>query len=495
MDISLVSARVFRFGIFELDAASGELRKRGIKVRLSDQPLQILRILLSRPGQLVTRQDLRQELWGKDTFVDFDVALNSAVRKLRDALDDSADNPRFIETVPRRGYRLIIPVQAIALDESNVSSGTPSTSVSGPRRAWIAAGLALAATIVGTLLIAYERKARIDATSSSTSSKPASIPAGVKPEAYDAYLKGVLAGGQQTTEGFKTAVQYYEKAVALQPDFAVAHAAMAKAQVQFLYTGPLAPRDVVPKAEAAARTALKLDETLSEAHTTLGTILQQFYWQWNEGEKEFRRALALGSSGGNAIVLSMIRRGRWDEAVAEGEHLVAEDPQSFNAHTSLGTALRGGGQYDRALSEFHRARDIMPQRPRPHFQLGVTLLAMGRFAEAITELQASTEWHNPRMEAYLGYAYAVAQRRDDARTILNDLLSRARQEYISSFGIALIDDALNEKAEAIAALERACEDHAVEFAQMPQYPPFKSIANEPRYHAVMRRVGLDGKPN
>ncbi len=490
MDNALVSAGVFRFGIFELDAASGELRKRGLKVRLPDQPLQILRILLSRPGQLVTRQDLRQELWGKDTFVDFDVALNSAVRKLRDALDDSADNPRFIETVPRRGYRLIVPVQTVGLDEPNHLDGR-SRSSSRMRRLWIVAGLALAATIVGTFLVAHERKARIDATSSSASSKPASIPAGIKPEAYDAYLKGVLTGGQQTTEGFKTAVQYYEKAVALQPDFAAAHAAMAKAQVQLLYTGPLAPRDVVPKAEAAARTALKLDETLSEAHTTLGTILQQFYWQWNEGEKEFRRALALGNSGGNAIVLSMIRRGRWDEAVAEGERLVAEDPQSFNAHTSLGTALRAGGQYDRALSEFHRARDIMPQRPLPHFQLGVTLLAMGRFAQAIIELQASTGWHNPRMEAYLGYAYAVAQRRDDARTILGNLKSRGQQEYVSSFGVALIHDALNEKTEALAALERACEERAVEFAQMPQYPPFKNIANEPRYHAVMRRVGLD----
>ena len=78
MDTSLGNARVFRFGVFELDAASGELRKRGLKVRLSDQPLQILRILLSRPGDVVTRQDLREELWGKDTFVDFDVALNSA---------------------------------------------------------------------------------------------------------------------------------------------------------------------------------------------------------------------------------------------------------------------------------------------------------------------------------------------------------------------------------------------------------------------------------
>jgi Flp pilus assembly protein TadD len=133
----------------------------------------------------------------------------------------------------------------------------------------------------------------------------------------------------------------------------------------------------------------------------------------------------------------------------------------------------------------------MPQRPRGHFQLGVTLLAMGRVADAITELEASIEWHNPRMEAYLGYAYAIAERREDARTILVRLTSRRQQEYVSSFGIALIQDALDERDQAVAALERACEDHAVEFAQMPQYPPFKSIANEPRYHAVMRRVGLE----
>ena len=490
MEIPQATARVVRFGVFELDEASGELRKRGMKVRLAQQPLQVLRLLLDRPGQIVTRQEIRQQLWDADTFVDFEVGLNSAIRKLREALDESAENPRLIETVPRRGYRLIVPIQTIGSNEPNVLAAR-SLSSSGTRRSWIGGGLALGAVIVGTLGVAYERTVRINVAAGSTSPKPGALPAGVKPEAYDAYLKGVLAAGQQTNEGFTTAIQYFEKAIAQQPDFAAAHSAMAKFQLQFLYTGPLAPRDVVPRAETEVRTALKLDDTISAAHTTLGTILQQFYWQWIEGEKEFRRAQALGDSGGNAIILSLIRGGRVDDAVAEAERLVGEDPQSFNAHTSLGTALRAAGQYDRALSQFHRARDIMPQRPRAHFQLGVTLLAMGRFADAITELEASIEWHNPRMEAYLGYAYAVARRRDDARTILGRLKSRGQHEYVSSFGLALIHDALNEKADAMAALERACEDHAVEFAQMPQYPPFDSIANEPRYHAVMRRVGLE----
>ena len=103
-------AHVFRFGVFELDARSGELRRHGLKIRLPDQSFQILRALLMRPGELVTRDELRQLLWTAGTFVDFEVGLNSAVRKLREALDDSAENPRFVETVPRRGIRFVGPV-------------------------------------------------------------------------------------------------------------------------------------------------------------------------------------------------------------------------------------------------------------------------------------------------------------------------------------------------------------------------------------------------
>lgn len=104
------TARLFRFGIFELDPRSGELRRHGLKIRLPHQSFEILRILLDRPGEVVTREELRQRLWTSDTFVDFNVGLNSAVRKLREALDDSAENPRFVETLPRRGYRFIASV-------------------------------------------------------------------------------------------------------------------------------------------------------------------------------------------------------------------------------------------------------------------------------------------------------------------------------------------------------------------------------------------------
>src|SRR5215208_4287280 len=102
-------AHVFRFGVFEVDIESGELRRHGLKIRLPEQSFQILRTLLMRPGAMVTREELRQVLWPVETFVDFEVGLNSAIRKLREALDDSAENPRFVETVPRRGYRFVAP--------------------------------------------------------------------------------------------------------------------------------------------------------------------------------------------------------------------------------------------------------------------------------------------------------------------------------------------------------------------------------------------------
>src|SRR5215469_8330652 len=107
--------RVVRFGLFEVDFASQELRKSGIKIKIQDQPFQILALLLERPGQIITRDEIQKHLWADDTFVDFDLGLNSAVKKLRQALGDESENPRFIETLYRRGYRFLAPIRADAI--------------------------------------------------------------------------------------------------------------------------------------------------------------------------------------------------------------------------------------------------------------------------------------------------------------------------------------------------------------------------------------------
>ena len=141
---------VLRFGVFELDPRSGDLRRNGLKLKLTGQPFQVLAMLLERPGEAVAREDLQKRLWPADTFVDFDHSLNTAINKIREALGDSADNPRFVETLPRRGYRFIAPVDVGAglvpalspADVAPVPAGHPQgvpyqrDGASGWRQCW-----------------------------------------------------------------------------------------------------------------------------------------------------------------------------------------------------------------------------------------------------------------------------------------------------------------------------------------------------------------------
>jgi tetratricopeptide (TPR) repeat protein len=321
-------------------------------------------------------------------------------------------------------------------------------------------------------------------------------PRSANPEAYDLYLKGVFAFGRGSYEGIRTAVGYFEEAIARQPDFAEAYSSLAQAQHQFLFSGPLSPRETMPKAEAAARKALELDETLAQAHRTLGGILHHFHWRWEEGDKEFERARALSSyyaESRSAGVPALIRNGRFDEAIAVTERARKNDPLSFNAWINVATAHRAAGQYDQAVAGIRRALEISPRHPRGHFQLGVTFMFMGRLNDAIGELETairSSQGGQTRFQAYLGYMYAAADRPLDARKVLKELERRAREQYVSAFGIAVIYDALGEKEPAVAAFERAYQDRAVEFSQMTQYPPFKTIASDPRFQARMREIGL-----
>jgi TolB-like protein/DNA-binding winged helix-turn-helix (wHTH) protein/Tfp pilus assembly protein PilF len=137
-------SRTLRFGVFEVDLRASELRRNGVKIKLQDQPFRVLITLLRHPGEVVTREELRRELWPTDTFVDFDHSLNAAVKRLRDALDDSAENPRFIETLPRHGYRFIAPTVANAL---------PPRTAASPLRRWSVSFVAAALLIVLALFV------------------------------------------------------------------------------------------------------------------------------------------------------------------------------------------------------------------------------------------------------------------------------------------------------------------------------------------------------
>src|SRR3954447_10338266 len=137
---SSTAPRLLRFGVFELEAQSGELRKAGARIALQEQPRKVLQLLLERAGDLITRDEFRERLWPLDTFVDFEHGLNAAVKRLRDTLGDAADSPRFVETIPRKGYRFIAPVVAgendthgHTSDSSRSAADSREPSIEGPR--------------------------------------------------------------------------------------------------------------------------------------------------------------------------------------------------------------------------------------------------------------------------------------------------------------------------------------------------------------------------
>jgi Tol biopolymer transport system component/DNA-binding winged helix-turn-helix (wHTH) protein len=132
MEKTHLTERLVRFGLFELDLRAGELRKNGVKIKLQEQPFQILAMLLESPGEIVTREELQRKLWSNDTFVDFDNSLNKAINKIRESLGDSADNPRFVETMARRGYRFIAPVEGSLTDVEALKA--PVAAPASPRR-------------------------------------------------------------------------------------------------------------------------------------------------------------------------------------------------------------------------------------------------------------------------------------------------------------------------------------------------------------------------
>jgi Tol biopolymer transport system component/DNA-binding winged helix-turn-helix (wHTH) protein len=153
------NAFIYRFGVFELDSRAAELRKNGVKLKLQDQPYQVLLKLLEHPGEIVSREELRSVLWQEDTFVDFETGLNTAIKRLRETIGDSADHPTFIETVPRRGYKFIAPVARTVVEDRQIPEVTNLQELpqgkSILKRGWITAAVAL--LLVGCLVVGYRQ--------------------------------------------------------------------------------------------------------------------------------------------------------------------------------------------------------------------------------------------------------------------------------------------------------------------------------------------------
>ncbi len=313
-------------------------------------------------------------------------------------------------------------------------------------------------------------------------------------EAYQLYVKGHFFWDKRTEEGIQKSIEYFEQAIRLDPNYALAYAGLANTYVTTAYREIVPPAEAGPRAEAAARKALELDERLGQAHSALG-VLHFRHLEWSQGVKEFQRAIELNPSYSTAHMwysYYLMALGRFDEAIAEAKQAQELDPLSLIINTQMGTPFFYMREYDRAIEQYRKALEIDPQFPPARYWLGRAYTQKGDYVEAIEGLRP-TAAANPRLRAYitpLAYAYAVSGQPSEAIKLLDELREQAKQRSVSAYYIALIYAGLGEQDQAFVWLEQAYQENADGIIFLKVEPGFDGLRSDPRFADLLRRVGL-----
>lgn len=313
-------------------------------------------------------------------------------------------------------------------------------------------------------------------------------------EAYTLYLKGRFHWNKYTEDGFRKAIEYFELAIEKGPSYALAYAGVADSYL-VLGVEHLPPKDCFPKVRAAALRALELDDSLAEAHVSLGAYFVFYDQNWPRAEQQFLRAIELKPNYADAYhfyghYLQAV--GRVDEAVTVTERGLELDPLSLIINAELGFAHYLARRYDEAIAQYRATLELDPTFAFASWGLGQAYERTGRHEEAIAELTraVATSGGWPTVVAELGCAYAAAGRRPEAEAVVVELKRRAAREYVDPALIALVYCDLGETDEALEWLERAREDRSSWMAWLAVEPKFDRLRSDPRFVELLRRVAL-----
>ncbi len=602
-------ARTVRFGPFQLDLRAAELQHNGTKTKLPEQPFQVLCELVEHPGEVVTREELRQRLWRSDTFVDFEHGLNTAVKRLREILGDSAENPRYIETLPRHGYRLMVPVDrpgpvASAISEPSLRRRSiwlvvsvavvaavvagllwrqrllerfhpakieslavlPLENLSGnPDEAYFADGMTDAlitelgkvtalrvisrqsvmqykgttkpvpqiaqelhvdAVVEGSALRAgdkvrittqlvqaaperhlwsesYERNLRdviglqreisqaivweIQGKLTSQQRIQLVNAPQVNPEAYEDYLRGRYHY-QRWPLGFDQATIHFQKAIEKDPNYAPAYSGLALCYGNLGFFHP--PKEVFPKARAAAMKALEIDDAQAEAHAALGFVKVAYDWDWPGAERELKRAIELNpnnSDNRSYYVYYLTAMRRFDEAIAEAKRVRALDPLSIDANRVLAWAYMMARHYDDAIDQFKRTLEFDPNYSAAQERLAISYTLKGMYPEALAQYQKMGVYDG---DDGLAYLYAVSGQRSKALRIIEEVKHLAAQRYFDPCYRAIPYAGLNDKDNAMKLLTQAYEQRSPELSQVRVSPFLDNLRSDPRFQDLVRRMNF-----
>jgi TolB-like protein/DNA-binding winged helix-turn-helix (wHTH) protein len=620
-----------RFGEFEVDRVRARVRHNGVPVAIQGKPLQILLALLERPGQLVTREELCNRLWPEDDFGAFEDGLNTAVRKLRIALNDSTETPAFIETVPRFGYRFVAPIEVVAdpasqpvptgsggADRKEAAAELPPIS---PGRWWrpalaLASLALLAAAIwttqrwrthsqpaqpaiislavlpltnmtgesaqeyfvdgmtddlttslaqIGGLRVTSETSARlyrgtnksvpeiardlgvdgivegavarsgnrvrvtaqlIDARNDrhlwaesyerdlkdifalqneiarTIADKVEAVvtpaeeermrPQEVKPEAYEAYLRGQTQLEKWTTSGSTEAMRYFEHAIALDDRFALAYVGLAEAYTSHPGVAGVRSSEAMDRAMDALMKAIELKPEMGEAHVMLGGVRMEEL-DFAGAEAEMRKGVALSPSYGSGhhwYSHLLMYLGRYDESIVEAKKMLELDPLSPAANLHMGYTYEAMRDWDHAIEQMHKTLSLDPNYVDAHEILGRGYLGKGMDREGVAELRRAAElvhtdsdpdyaWH----AGELGYALAKSGNTAEAKRILAGI-PKSKPAAASC-----VYAGLGDRDKSIALLTKAFRQKTfpLDAGFLVQYD---SLRSDPRFSELLHRVGL-----
>jgi TolB-like protein/Flp pilus assembly protein TadD len=320
----------------------------------------------------------------------------------------------------------------------------------------------------------------------------------VDPDAYEAYLKGQFHMARSTATDTQRSLEYFQQAAAKQPDYALAHAATARAYERLAGSAysVLSPKEAFPKAKAAATRAVTLDPTLAEPHSLLGWASFVFDRDWTTAENQFRRALRLSPNDPAAhqnYALFLARMGRFDEAIREVKRRQELDPLSLDANVDVGSVLHLARRDDEAIPWFRRVLEMDPTFPRAHWGLGLALVQLKKYDEAIAELRTAVALSSGGgvMLGSLGYACAVANRRAEALEIVRRLEESSKWQYVPPAAVSIVLSGLGERTQAIAWLEKAEEERDPWVTGLNVEPMFDPLRSDPRFVELLHRVGLN----
>jgi len=513
--MTAVTKQSIFFGDICVDPRTGLVLKAGTPVPLEPKGFRLLTFLIENRDRLVEKAEILDAVWQGTIVTEY--ALTGAIAKLRKAIGDDTKTPKYIQTVHTRGYRFIAAVELkpapdVEEGQPTVAAGDGAPAELPPAYVSMATNaarnglwrldwprsLALAGAL-GVLVPAalfwnasrHRSQAALGHDAGSSAHLQQSQRYTDNPEAYEAFLKGHYFMNKATKEGLAKAVEYFQQAIDLDPKYAMAYAGLADSYRRLGRYG-VAPAEFVPKSRAAAVKALEIDDTVAYAHSMLGLIAYQYDWDFDEANREYKRAKELDPTLVHQWYGSYLQAlNRIPEAEIEFKRFADFQPFLLSGNTTYGQYFFLTHQYDRAIQQISQTLEMDANYPPARETLGLIYEQQGRTREALAEFESAASLsHGEYGLGSLGHIYAEQGRKGDVRRVLQLLAARSRQTYVSPYETALVFAGLGRKDQALEYLKRAYAERSLSMPWLRFDPRLAKVREEPRYQEFVRSLGL-----